>query len=165
MGYNGFIHTESSCPIPAIPHPAHSHGWCCDRHGRHAWSHCKSLLPASLHNHSWCGQCRLHRHADFGWGWRSAALTERRTGPSGHCAICALQRLQNGQFSSLSNLTCWLPVFSWTVLLYCSWTYNLFIHHPPHPPLLFKSANRRLLLALPVLQMGIMDLSRSRYFR
>lgn len=133
MGYNhhGFIHTESSCPIPAIPYPAHSHGWCGDRHGRHAWSHCTSLLPASLHNHSWCGQCRLHRHADFGWGWRSSALTKRRTGPSGHCAICALQRLQNGQFYSLSNFTCWLPVFSWTVLLYCSWTYNLLIHPPP----------------------------------
>lgn len=81
-----------------LPHPAHPHWWCGDRHGRHTWGNCSSLLPASLHYHRWCGECRLHRHADFGWWWRSAPLTKGRAGSKGHCSVCALSRLQNGLY-------------------------------------------------------------------
>lgn len=165
--YHGLIHTESSYLLPAIPHPAHPHGWCSDGHGRHTWSHCTSLLPASLYYYCWCGQCRLHRHADFGWRWWSPSLTKGRAGPSGHCAVCALQRLQNGQcFLHLLLFTCWLsasssiPLYLSSVLLMKmsikSYSYNA--------PLLFKRADRQVLPALPVVQMGIMDWRRSRNF-
>lgn len=116
--YHGLIHTESSYLLPAIPHPAHPHGWCSNGHGRHTRSHCTRLLPAAVYYYCWCGKCRLHRHADFGWRWWSPSLTKGRAGPPGHCAVCALQRLQNGQFFlHLSFYTCWLSASSSTPLL------------------------------------------------
>lgn len=80
-----------------IPHPAHPHRWRGHRHGGHTWSHCSSVLPASLHHHCWSWQCRFYRHADPGWRRWRPAVTEGRACPEGHCAICPLPRLQNGQ--------------------------------------------------------------------
>lgn len=107
---NGLTQSKNWCHLAAVPHPAHPHGWGSDRHGWHTWSHCSSLLPASFHYHCWCGKCRLHRHADFGWRWWSPTLTKGRAGSQGHCAVCALPRLQNGQYvsPSVNFFACWL---------------------------------------------------------
>ena len=160
---NGLIHTESSNVLPEIPHPAHPHGWRGDRHGRHTWSHCTSLLPASLHNHCRRGQCRLHRHADFGWRWWSPTITEGWTRPQGHRAVRALQILQNCQLISVFvNLDCQFSLQSHS---YCCASdahgHYIFLCNVP---LLVIEKSRRLLLASPVLQMGIMNWRSSRNF-
>lgn len=77
----------------AILCSAHHHGWCDHRHGPDPSCH-RSCFPFThVHHNCGCGRGWLHWHGDPGWGWWTSEISIRRASCTGHCAVCALQKV------------------------------------------------------------------------